>query len=107
MSALTTLARHGTIRMGRLSELEQISKSSVTRTAAKLEQLGLVERTVDETDARSWNVTLTTKGRDLLTTSNRLVDEYLARQLAVLSAEDREQILAALPALERLLAIRA
>lgn len=107
MSALTTLERHGTIRIGRLAQIESISKSTVTRMAGKLEALGLVERTPDESDGRSSQVGLTAEGVTLLTTSSRRADEYLTRQLAGLSDDDQRHLIAALPALERLLEIKA
>jgi len=106
MSALTTLERHGTVRTGRLAELEGISKSSVTRLADRLEALGLLSRTVDDSDARSWQVALTDEGRRLLASSNATATDYLARKIAILPVEEQGLLGAALPALEMLLTIR-
>lgn len=107
MSALTSLERHGALRIGRLAEIEGISKSSVTRLVDKLETMGLVERTPDESDGRSWQVGLTAPGVELLAESSRRADEYLARQLDALSADDQRRLRAALPALARLLEVKA
>lgn len=106
-SALTTLERRGPMRVGQLAEREQIGKSSVTRLVAKLEGLGLVERTQDAADGRSWWVALTDQGADLLATSSKRADDYLARQLAELSPADQRRLFAALPVMERLLDVKA
>lgn len=105
-SALTILERRGPMRVGQLADREQISKSSVTRLVAKLEGMGLVERTQDAADGRSWWVALTDQGAELLATSSKRADAYLARQLAELPPDDQRRLLAALPVLERLLDVR-
>ncbi|MGH8775975.1 MAG: MarR family winged helix-turn-helix transcriptional regulator [Jiangellaceae bacterium] len=107
LSALTTIERHGSTRLGRLAEREHISKSSTTRLVARLEGLGLVARQQDPDDARSWCVDLTTDGAALLRAASDRADEYLARQLSALGPDDRERIASALPALERLLAVKS
>lgn len=106
-SALTTLDRHGAMRVGQLAEREQIGKSSTTRLVAKLEKLGLAERTQDSADGRSWFVALTDRGADLLADSSERADAYLARQFAELSPGDQSRLLAALPVMERLLEVKA
>lgn len=105
-SALSTLERHGPMRVGELATREQIGKSSVTRLVAHLEELGLVSRHSDSADGRSWRVELTADGRDLLATSSEKADAYLARQVAALPAADQQRLLAAVPALERLLEVK-
>lgn len=107
MSALATLERHGTIRIGELARLEQIGKSSTTRLAARLEEAGYIRREADPEDGRGYSVALTELGRDLLDASNERANAYLARQLAALDAADRRHVVAALPALERLLGVKA
>jgi DNA-binding MarR family transcriptional regulator len=107
LSALSTLERHGAIRIGQLATREQISKSSVTRLVAKLETLGLVERRPDADDGRSSYVDLTDQGQELLTSSSHRADAYLSRQVAALSQDDQQRLLAALPVLERLLDAKA
>jgi DNA-binding IclR family transcriptional regulator len=41
LSALSTIERHGSLRLGRLAEAEQINKSTVTRLVANLEARGV------------------------------------------------------------------
>ncbi len=105
VSALSTIERNGPMRVGELARREQISKSSVTRLVAKLEQTDYLERSVDPDDGRSFVVALTTHGHDLLAAARQRANDFLALQVGRLSDDDRRVILAALPALERLIAL--
>lgn len=105
ISALSTIARNGPLRVGDLARREQISKSSVTRLVARLEATGYLERTVDPDDGRSFMVALTHHGHDLLESSRQRANEFLAHQVGRLSEDDRRSILEALPSLERLIAL--
>ena len=107
LSVLSTLERHGAMPLGRLAEKEQISKSTMTRMAANLEALGLVERRQDSADGRVFELELTESGRTLLAESSRRADEYLDRQIAALDPEDREILFACIPVLQRLLEVKA
>lgn len=107
LAALSTIARHGPMRLGDLAVREHIGKSSVTRLAASLEAAGYVARVVDPADGRGSLVATTEDGREVLAVSERRVEAYLARQVAGLDAADREVLAACLPVLERLLAVRA
>jgi DNA-binding MarR family transcriptional regulator len=105
VSALSTIERHGPMRVGELARREQISKSSVTRLVAKLEQTDYLERAVDPADGRSFVVAVTTQGHDLLAAARQRANDFLALQVGRLSEDDRRAILAALPSLERLVAL--
>lgn len=107
LSALSTLERHGPTPLGRLAEREQISKSSMTRLAAKLEDLGLVERSQDAADGRVYEVALTPTGQGLLSEASRRADAYLDRQIAGLDPADRRLLEATIPVLQRLLEVKA
>jgi DNA-binding MarR family transcriptional regulator len=102
ISALSTLQRHGPLRVGELARREQISKSSVTRLVARLEATGYLERKVDPEDGRSFVVEITSYGHDLLASARQRANEFLALQVNRLAEDDRRALLAALPALERL-----
>jgi DNA-binding MarR family transcriptional regulator len=106
-TALSSLARNGSMAIGRLAEREQITKSSVTRLVSRLEELGLVTRSADPADGRSWVLDITDQGQGFLAEADRRAGEYLARQFDALPAGDRQTIVSALPALERLLAVKA
>jgi DNA-binding MarR family transcriptional regulator len=102
ISALSTLHRHGPLRVGELARREQISKSSATRLVARLEATGYLERKVDPEDGRSFVVAITTHGHDLLASARQRANEFLALQVNRLAEDDRRALIAALPALERL-----
>lgn len=107
LSIMSTLERHGRMPLGRLAEREQVSKSSMTRMAAKLELAGLVDRVQDVDDGRVFAIDLTPRGRDLLAEASRRADLYLDRQIAALSPDDRRVLAAAAPVLQRLLEVKA
>ena len=95
------------MRLGDLARHEQIGKSTMTRIIARLEEDGLLTRGTDADDRRGYIVELTEQGRTALRAASSRQDAYLEAQLAMLDDPDRRAILAAIPALERLLAIRA
>jgi DNA-binding MarR family transcriptional regulator len=107
LAALSAIERHGRMRLGALARHEQIGKSSMTRLVARLEEDGLLTRVADAADRRGFVVELTESGRRALHEANVREDAYLGAQLAMLAESDRAAIMAAIPALERLLAIRA
>jgi DNA-binding MarR family transcriptional regulator len=106
-TALSSLARNGPMAIGRLAEKEQITKSSVTRLVAGLEELELVSRAVDAADGRSWLIAITEQGLGYLQEADQRAGEYLGRQFEALAEQDRQAVLAAVPALERLLELKA
>jgi DNA-binding MarR family transcriptional regulator len=103
MSALSTLRRHGPMRIGDLARREQISKSSATRLVARLESTGYLDRQTDPSDGRSFFLTITEEGHTYLSAARERANDYLLRQVEVLSDEDRATLLSALPVLTRLI----
>jgi DNA-binding MarR family transcriptional regulator len=102
MSLLFTIGRTQPITAGDLAQEEGVSPPSVTRSLARLVDLGLVTRDLNPEDRRAAVIRLTEKGdreREAIL-NNREV--WLAKHLARLSEEDVQIIVAALPALERL-----
>ena len=106
ISVLATVARCGPVTLGRLAELEAVQPPSMTRIVAKLEELGLVARTVDEADRRVARVSLTAAAESLLAEVRIRRNEVLASRLAALDADERAALEAALPALERLAGVQ-
>jgi DNA-binding MarR family transcriptional regulator len=106
MSALSTLQRVGAMRVGDLASRELISKSSATRLVAKLEEMRYLTRGVDPSDGRSFQVTITEHGHELLAASRRRANEFLASEVERLSEENRTALLKAVPALQALVAPR-
>jgi DNA-binding MarR family transcriptional regulator len=107
MSALITVERHGTLRLGEVARLEQVSKSTMTRLLSKLEAGGFIERWVDSSDRRVFLVKLTPHGVDVLRDARARQEAYLVRQFEALDVADQEALLASVSALERLLAVKA
>ncbi len=107
VSVLSTVERHGELRLGELTRLEQIGKSTVTRLVAKLTDAGYLQRRVDPTDGRGFLVSLTGHGDAALRSAASMQHAYLLRQLDALGAEDRDTLSAAAPVLEKLLAVKA
>jgi DNA-binding MarR family transcriptional regulator len=103
MSALSTLLRHGPMRIGDLAQREQIGKSSATRLVARLEATGYLVRRIDPSDGRSFNLTITENGHAYLADARERANDYLLRQVEALSDEDRAVLLSALPVLTRLI----
>lgn len=103
MSALTMLERHGTQRISDLARREQISRSSATRLVSNLERTGYVERLTDPDDGRSFLVTMTPHGQELLADGKQRANAFLATEIERLAPEDRAALMEALPALTRLI----
>ncbi|MHC6594561.1 MarR family winged helix-turn-helix transcriptional regulator [Arthrobacter sp. C152] len=107
LSALDSVGRHGRIRAGRLAQIEGISRPTAARLTGKLEEMGLVKRTQDDTDARSWQVALTPVGEHLLYVASVHAHEFLADRISAMPHSDQRRLLESLPALVRLLDTKA
>jgi DNA-binding MarR family transcriptional regulator len=103
LSALARTQEHGPLRIGELAAHEQVAAPSLTRTIAPLAAAGLVSKEPDPSDRRSWLVTITPAGAELLGSIRRKRSELLARRIARLDAGQVDTLLAALPVLELLL----
>jgi DNA-binding MarR family transcriptional regulator len=103
LSALARTQEHGPLRIGELAAHEQVAAPSLTRTVAPLLRAGLVAKQPDPSDGRSWLVSITPEGAEVLGRIRRTRSELLARRMARLDAGQLDALLAALPALEQLL----
>ncbi|WUH94824.1 MarR family transcriptional regulator [Streptomyces sp. NBC_00433] len=103
LSALARTLEHGPLRIGELAAHEQVAAPSLTRTMAPLIAAGLVAKQPDPSDGRSWLVSTTSEGADLLGRIRRERSELLARRMARLDPGRLDTLLAALPVLEQLL----
>jgi DNA-binding MarR family transcriptional regulator len=101
-AALHTVETQGPITAGQLAAYEHVQKPTMTRTIQAMLDRGLVERIPDPLDGRvSW-LSVTPEGRKLLQRSRRRTDEFLAKRVKKLSAEEREVLETAALLLERL-----
>jgi len=102
-AALATIERHGPLTPSELANRERVQRPTVTRVLARLEEAGLVERAADPADRRSWLVSVSAGGRELLDAVRTRKDAYLATRLEALEPEDREVLDRAAALLERML----
>ncbi|HEV2636271.1 MAG TPA: MarR family transcriptional regulator [Actinocrinis sp.] len=102
VSALVTVEKRGPIRLGELAAREQVAAPSMTRTAASLLTLGLIDRVPDPDDGRSFHIVLADAGRDLLDHVRSERTALLSERVSRLSQDQYEKLLAALPVLEQL-----
>ena len=102
LAALGTVFRYGPVTAGELAEREHVQPPSMTKIIAALEDRGLVQRAVGPSDRRQVLVSSTQAGRDLVLSTRRARTEWLARRLALLTADERAALRAAAPVLEKL-----
>ncbi|HML50595.1 MAG TPA: MarR family transcriptional regulator [Propionicimonas sp.] len=102
VSALSNL-RRGPLTPGELAEVEQVSAPSMTKTVNCLVDKGLVTRTDHPDDGRCKVLTLTDAGLEALAHVAQARDDWMVRQLAGLSAEERALLRQATELLNRVL----
>ena len=103
-AALATIEREGPLTPSALADRERIQRPTATRAVARLEAAGLVSRTADPADRRVVRVAITPDGAALLKRTRSRKNQYLARRLRGLSADERATLAEAAALLERLLA---
>jgi DNA-binding MarR family transcriptional regulator len=64
----------------------------MTRIVARLEERALIQRTPHPTDGRQVILGASAAGRALLETHHRARDEWLARRLSTLTADERDTL---------------
>src|SRR4051794_22770488 len=101
-AALASIERHGPLTPSELAEIERVKRPTVTRTLACLEREGLVERTPDPADGRSFLVSVNGAGRERLRRLRGRKNAYLARRMRDLPAGDVETLERAAEILERM-----
>lgn len=102
LAVLATLSRHGQMSPSDLASHERVQPPSMTRTINGLVDLGLVERSPDPDDGRQVRVDLTDEGRTLLAQDRAQREEWLSRQMADLTPEERATMKKAASILDRL-----
>ena len=102
-AALATIDRHGPLTPSELAARERIQRPTATRLVATLEAQGLIARTADPVDGRSFLISLTPEGKALLHEVRTRKDAFLAQRLRKLSVEDRATLARAAELLEDLL----
>jgi DNA-binding MarR family transcriptional regulator len=103
LSSLATVSKRGPIRLADLASVELVSAPSITRIVAELESQGLVQRSVDPDDGRAFLIAITGRGRELIEQARSTRAHLISELVDTLDSGDRELIIAALPALEKLI----
>lgn len=102
-STLDTLRSDGPLRISDLAAREAISQPGMTTLVNRLEALGQAERIADATDGRATLVRITDVGRKVLADRHAARSAALLTELERLEPADRDALIAALPALDRLI----
>ena len=103
LAALATIERDGPLTLGALAATERVRPPTITAAVGRLEEQGLVRRRTDVRDRRVAHVEITLPGRRLLAQSRSRKTAYLERQLAALTADERDTLERAATILERVL----
>jgi DNA-binding MarR family transcriptional regulator len=104
LSALARLESEGPLRVSDLTEREALTQPGMTLLVKRLAEAGLAERVPDPTDRRAVLVRVTDAGRALLADRRDARARILRDRLVQLDEHDRDLLMAALPAIERLIA---
>jgi DNA-binding MarR family transcriptional regulator len=101
LSALTSLQLAGALTPRELADVERVQPPTMTKIVGKLEHRGLVVRTPHPTDGRQVILSPTERGRAMYAQFERARNEWLAEQLAGLSADDRAVLVRAAEILQQ------
>jgi DNA-binding MarR family transcriptional regulator len=102
VAALARLERNGPATSAELARIEQISPQSMGATLAALEERELVSRSADPTDGRRVVMSVTQKGRGVMSRRRDVRVEQISAALVGFTKAEMQQILAATPLIQRL-----
>ena len=100
---LATIEAHGEARIGDLAAVDHCSQPTMTTQVRRLEEAGLVTRTVDHGDARAVRIRITDDGIRTLNAVRADRAAAIEPQLALLAPADRQVLTEAVGVLRRLL----
>ncbi|RDG37784.1 MarR family winged helix-turn-helix transcriptional regulator [Streptomyces corynorhini] len=96
-TALGTLDREGPRTIAELAAAHRVKHQSMSRTVGDLEGLGLVSRSRNERDGRSFLIAITPAGTEALEGDRRTRRRWLADTLARQLTPDERRVLLAVP----------
>lgn len=102
LSALGSLERLGSCSPTALAQAERVQPPSMTRVIAALEQRGYAVRAPHDRDRRQAVIAITEDGRRVLAETRRRRTVFLVAALEGLGADERAELSAAVPLLQRL-----
>jgi DNA-binding MarR family transcriptional regulator len=100
---LSTIEAHGEARICDLAAVDHCSQPTMTTQVRRLEDAGLVARTVDPGDARAVRIRITPEGMRTLSRVRADRAAVIEPQLAKLRSGDRQTLVEAVAVLRRLL----
>lgn len=103
LTALDRLRTEGPLRVSDLARSEAMTQPGVTILVNRLADAGWAERVPDPTDRRATLVRITAAGKQILADRHAARAEILRARIAELDEDDQRLLVAALPAIERLL----
>jgi DNA-binding MarR family transcriptional regulator len=101
LSALSVIVFAGPITLKDLAAAEQVRSPTMTRVVQALEELGLVDRTANTSDARSSMLSATAAGKTLLLEGRERRVRALSTQIIALDPTDRDTLREATEILKR------
>jgi DNA-binding MarR family transcriptional regulator len=102
ISTLAGLEAIGPVRLGDLADYEGVSAPTQSRIVASLQALQLIDRTPDPDDGRAHLLAVSAQGAARLAHVREERSAFFIERIAALPPEQRDALLAALPALEAL-----
>jgi DNA-binding MarR family transcriptional regulator len=103
LAVLSSLHTRGPGRITDLARAEHITQPSMTALVSRLEQEGWVERRTEPADGRVVNVAITSEGVAVLEQAIAARNDALRARLARLAPAEHAALLAALPALDKVI----
>lgn len=100
---LSTIEDQGEARISDLAYIDHCSQPTMTTQVRRLEDAGMVSRTVDPGDARAVLIRITDKGRRTLCQARADRGAAINPRLERLSADDRQILTAAVDVIRRIL----
>jgi len=100
---LATIEAHGEARIGDLAAVDHCSQPTMTTQVRRLEDAGLVTRTVDPGDARAVRIRITPEGVRTINAVRADRAAAIEPQLSLLEPADRQVLTEAVDVLRRLL----
>lgn len=102
---LSTIEDRGEARISDLAELDHCSQPTMTTQVRRLEDAGLVTRTVDPGDARAVLIRITDDGVHVLTQARLDRASVINPILDQLTADERDKLAAAVGVMRRMLTL--
>ena len=103
-SVLAALSKQGAMTPGELADREHVQPPSMTRTVARLVEVGLASRSEHPTDRRQVLVAITPAGEREVRETRRRRDAWLSQRLAALTPAERATLAQATEILRRIAA---